>query len=80
MPDTPRLALVEPAGEPSGLGHHEVRFERTRDGSRFRALCSCGWGRVGPGSDEQAIRGMASHHDIDWVDALNVARFPLAHS
>lgn len=43
---------------------HELQFHRSRVSGNFRALCSCGWCRVGP--DEQAIRGLAGSHDIEW--------------
>lgn len=78
MPDTPRIAPETPAGEVAAPAYHDIQFSRTLDGSRFRALCSCGWGRTGPGDAEAAIRGQAATHDIDWVPALNAARFPTA--
>lgn len=74
MPDT-----AIPAAEPAGSlfdqpRHHETFFERTRDQTRFRGACTCGWFRSGPASAEQAIRNEAAVHDIQWVDALNAER------
>lgn len=77
MPEQPRS---QAAGAPQPFwdvpGMHSVSFQRNRLDGRFRAMCTCGWARSGPGADEDAIRTAAAVHDTEWVDALNAERVP----
>ena len=79
MSDTPHNQAAEPAPafwEVPGM--HSLVFQRNRSTGDFRAMCTCGWARVG--RDEKSIRNQAATHDIDWVDVLNATRFPTAQS
>lgn len=60
--------------------HHEIKFERNAIDGRFRAMCSCGWARIGDGREEGAIRVAAGSHDLEWVRELDAERFPTAQS
>jgi len=79
MSDTPADRPVEPARPLYDVpGMHSVSFQKNSLNGRFRAMCTCGWARSGPASDEPAIRVAIATHDLEWVDALNVQNFPTA--
>ncbi len=45
---------------------HTVKFERNTRTNDWRAICSCGWSRVGMCDEVQTL---AATHDIEWVES-----------
>jgi hypothetical protein len=42
---------------------HTVSFERNTRTEMWRGMCDCGWCRIGPRDEVQAL---AATHDIEW--------------